>query len=251
MKKRIIFTLMIMIIIVLFTQCKKGLTDTISQNNIKLDSQKTKVSYIIGYDIGKNMKRSNLELDYDTFLTGLKEAMNAKESRITQEDQQKIMTAFQDEMQKKQLEEAEKSKKKNADWLDKNKKNKDIIVLPSGLQYRIITEGKGEKPKATDTVKTHYTGKLIDGTVFDSSVERGEPAEFPVNGVIRGWQEALQLMPVGSKWELFVPAELGYGPRGTGDKIGPNATLIFEIELLEVVKKDESPQGIDFNSLGK
>jgi len=129
---------------------------------------------------------------------------------------------------------ADKNQKEGEVFLAENKKKKGVITLPSGLQYQVIKEGTGKIPKATDTVTTHYRGTLIDGTEFDSSYKRGEPASFPVNGVIKGWTEALQLMKVGSKWQLFIPSNLAYGPQGAGQAIGPNATLIFEIELLSI-----------------
>jgi FKBP-type peptidyl-prolyl cis-trans isomerase FklB len=129
---------------------------------------------------------------------------------------------------------ADKNQKEGEVFLAENKKKKGVVTLPSGLQYRVITAGTGKIPKVTDTVTTHYRGTLIDGTEFDSSYKRGEPASFPVNGVVKGWTEALQLMKVGSKWQLFIPSNLAYGPQGAGQVIGPNATLIFEIELLSI-----------------
>jgi FKBP-type peptidyl-prolyl cis-trans isomerase len=132
------------------------------------------------------------------------------------------------------------NKKEGAEFLEANKTKEGVVTLPSGLQYKILTEGTGPKPAASDTVVCNYRGTLISGTEFDSSYKRGQPASFPVNGVIKGWTEALQLMPVGSKWQLFVPAELGYGDRGAGGEIGPGATLIFEVELLSIQGKDKS-----------
>lgn len=144
------------------------------------------------------------------------------------------MMAFQQEMSSKMKNLAEKNTKEGEAFLEANKKKSGVITLPSGLQYKILKEGNGAKPTATQTVKCHYRGTLIDGKEFDSSYKRGEPTEFPVGGVIKGWTEALQLMPVGSKWELYIPSTLAYGERGAGQTIGPNAVLIFEIELLSI-----------------
>jgi len=204
-----------------------------------LDSLKDKVSYAIGLSIGKNMKQDNVELDPDLLLRGLKDALSGAKPLLTEAQIQEAMVAFQKEMQAKAAEarkaSGEKSKKEGEEFLAANKKAAGVVTLPSGLQYKIIKKGNGKvSPKATDTVVTHYRGTLLDGTEFDSSIKRGEPAEFEVGGVIPGWTEALQLMKVGDKWELYVPAELAYGERGAGRAIGPNATLVFEVELLEI-----------------
>ncbi|HPD14410.1 MAG TPA: FKBP-type peptidyl-prolyl cis-trans isomerase [Planctomycetota bacterium] len=204
-----------------------------------MDSLKDKVSYAIGLSIGKNMKQDNVELDPDLLLRGLKDALSGAKPLLTEAQIQEAMVAFQKEMQAKAAEarkaSGEKSKKEGEEFLAANKKAAGVVTLPSGLQYKIIKKGNGKvSPKATDTVVTHYRGTLLDGTEFDSSIKRGEPAEFEVGGVIPGWTEALQLMKVGDKWELYVPAELAYGERGAGRAIGPNATLVFEVELLEI-----------------
>ncbi len=215
------------------------LAAAVAGEELQLDSLKDKVSYAIGLSIGKNMKQDNVELDPDLLLRGLKDALSGAKPLLTEAQIQEAMVAFQKEMQAKAAEarkaSGEKSKKEGEEFLAANKKAAGVVTLPSGLQYKIIKKGNGKvSPKATDTVVTHYRGTLLDGTEFDSSIKRGEPAEFEVGGVIPGWTEALQLMKVGDKWELYVPAELAYGERGAGRAIGPNATLVFEVELLEI-----------------
>ena len=209
-----------------------------------LETTKDKVSYSIGMDIGMNLKRQAIDINADALAAGLKDSLTGSDTQLTTEEMQKMLMKFQQELQAKARERAnelgEKNKKEGEAFLAENKKKKGVVTLPSGLQYKIITAAEGKSPKATDTVTTNYRGTLIDGTVFDSSYDRGEPATFPVNGVIKGWQEALPLMTVGSKWELVVPSDLAYGARGPGGAIGPNATLIFEVELLSIVESDEA-----------
>ncbi|MBN4054806.1 FKBP-type peptidyl-prolyl cis-trans isomerase, partial [Nitrospira defluvii] len=177
-------------------------------------------------------------LDPEALAAGIADMLSGREPRLTVEEVQSVMKAFQEEMRAKaevgQQAVAEKNKKEGEAFLKANKKKEGVIILTSGLQYKIIKEGNGKIPQKTDTVKTNYRGSLIDGTEFDSSYKRGEPTSFPVSAVISGWTEALQLMNVGSKWEHYVPSNLAYGPRGAGQMIGPNATLIFEIELLGI-----------------
>ncbi|MDZ7289160.1 MAG: FKBP-type peptidyl-prolyl cis-trans isomerase [candidate division KSB1 bacterium] len=204
-----------------------------------LENQKQKVSYSIGLDIGSNLKEGEIEIDMDALAQGIKDAMSGSTPLLTEEQVRETMHQFQQEMMTKRQESArqlaEKNKKEGEAFLAENAKKEGVITLPSGMQYKIIKQGTGRKPALTDEVTTHYRGTLIDGTEFDSSYKRGEPVSFPVNGVIAGWTEALQLMPVGSKWELFIPSKLAYGERGAGrGVIGPNATLIFEIELLAI-----------------
>lgn len=204
-----------------------------------LKSLKDKVSYAIGLNIGKNMKRDQVDIDPDLIARGLRDALADAKPLLTDEQVQEAMVAFQKEMQAKQADArktaGEKAKKEGEDFLADNKKKEGIVTLPSGLQYKVIQSGKGKaSPKATDTVVTHYRGTLLDGTEFDSSIKRGEPAEFEVGGVIAGWTEALQLMHVGDKWQLFVPARLAYGEKGAGRAIGPNETLVFEVELIDI-----------------
>ena len=173
----------------------------------------------------------------------MKDAAAGSKTRLTDEEAKAVLTEVQNEVRKEQQEKTQEAAAKNKTegdaFLAGNKKKDGIVTLPSGLQYKIMTEGKGPKPAATDTVVCNYRGTLINGTEFDSSYKRGEPATFPVGGVIKGWTEALQLMPVGSKWQLFIPSDLAYGERGAGADIGPNATLIFEVELISIKSKDQ------------
>lgn len=210
----------------------------------ELKTEKDKVSYILGHQIGSNFKRGGVEVNIDVFKAAIEEALAGKNSSLSQEETQKIMTAFQTSMQSKMeaknKEQGDKNTKEGKAFLADNGKKPGVKTLPSGLQYKVLKDGSGESPKATDTVKTHYKGTLINGTEFDSSYKRGEPAEFPVGGVIKGWTEALQLMKPGAKWQLFVPSELAYGAAGAGPDIGPNSTLIFEVELLSVKGKETS-----------
>lgn len=203
-----------------------------------LKTKKDKVSYVIGVNVGKGMQQQSIDIDPDIFAKGLKDAMTGAKTAMTDEEMRQVLTAFQKEMAEKQAEKmkvvAEKNKKEGEAFLAANKKKKGVKTLPSGLQYKVIKEGTGEMPKLTDTVTTNYRGTLIDGTEFDSSYKRGQPAKFLVKGVIAGWTEALQLMKVGSTWQLFIPSSLAYGERGAGNIIGPNATLIFDIELISI-----------------
>jgi len=201
-------------------------------------TQKEKVSYSIGINIGKNMKMQGLDIDQGFFTQGLKDGLNNAKTAMSDKDMEATMKTFSQEMttkmQAKQKSDGEKNSKAGEAFLAANKKKDGVITLPSGLQYKILKAGTGAKPTASQTVTCNYRGTLIDGTEFDSSYKRGEPAEFPVGQVIKGWVEALQLMPVGSKWQLFIPSDLAYGPNGQGPVIGPNAVLIFDIELLSI-----------------
>ncbi len=208
-------------------------------NKPDLKSDKGQASYAIGQQIGKNLKAQNIEIDAKTLAASLADATTGK-SEMTEEQIQKAMMKLQEMAMKKQQEEGEANKKKSADFLEKNKTAAGVKVTASGLQYSVMKEGDGPMPKKEDSVKCHYTGTLIDGTKFDSSVDRGQPAEFPVAGVIPGWTEALQMMKVGSKWKLVIPPELAYGPAGRPG-IPPNSTLVFEVELLEIVKPGAKP----------
>ncbi len=205
----------------------------------ELKTDKEKLSYSIGMDIGKSFKQQSIDLDIDLMAQAIKDILAGSKTKLTEDEAQTALNNFRQEkmaqMQKERDESAQKNKTEGDAFLAENKTKPDVKTTASGLQYKVLQEGKGEKPKATDTVKTNYKGTLINGTEFDSSYTRGEPATFRVDEVIPGWKEALQLMPVGSKWQLFVPATLGYGESGAGQVIGPNATLIFEIELLEIV----------------
>ena len=203
----------------------------LAEEKTELKTQKDKQSYAIGHDMGNNLKKNGIEIDPDLIVKGLKDALSGGKPLLTEQESKDAIATMQKEWAKNF---SEKNKKEGEAFLAENKKKSGIKALPSGLQYKVITEGKGKSPKATETVTVHYRGTLIDGTEFDSSYKRGQPATFPVGGVIKGWTEALQLMKVGSKWQLFIPSNLAYGPQGAGQVIGPNATLIFEIELLAI-----------------
>ncbi|MEO1835688.1 MAG: FKBP-type peptidyl-prolyl cis-trans isomerase [Akkermansiaceae bacterium] len=209
----------------------------------KLESDMDKASYLIGRNIGETISADGIELNVDNMVAGLREALAGKDARIAEADANKIMEKFQAEMQAKMQAKAKSKSLANVEagqkFLEENKKREGVTVTESGLQYEVITVGTGDKPTALDTVKVHYHGTLMDGKVFDSSVERKQPAEFQVGGVIAGWTEALQLMPVGSKWKLTIPAKLAYGGQGAGRDIGPHATLIFEVELLSIKGKEK------------
>lgn len=208
----------------------------VSKSDFK--TQKDSVSYSIGADIGKNLKMNDLDVELKMLYMGMRDAMLDSVTVLTEEEMQDCMVRYQTELMAKKDEKNQVIGKTNKEagekFLADNAKKEGVVTLPSGLQYKVITKGNGASPKATDKVTTHYRGSLIDGTVFDESYQRGEPIEFPVNGVIAGWTEVLQLMKVGDKWEVYIPSNLAYGDRGAGAAIGPNATLIFTIELLKV-----------------
>jgi FKBP-type peptidyl-prolyl cis-trans isomerase len=203
-----------------------------------LTTQKDKISYALGMNVGTNLQRQSLDVDPAILLQGLKDGLAGSKPLLTEEEARTLLTQLQEDMRKKQAEKAQQmgaaNKTEGEAFLAANKNKEGVVTLPSGLQYKILKTGTGPKPTASDSVVCNYRGTLINGTEFDSSYKRGQPATFPVNGVIKGWTEALQLMPVGSKWQLFVPASLAYGDRGAGADIGPNATLIFEVELLSI-----------------
>ncbi len=203
-----------------------------------LKTEKDRISYGIGMDIGESMKRQSIDINPDVLAQGIKDVFSGGKLLLTEEELRNTMENFNKDMmakQKIQMQElSDKNKKEGEAFLAENKKKEGVVSLPSGLQYKVIKEGEGNIPKATDTVTVHYRGSLIDGTEFDSSYGRGEPIIFPVKGVIPGWSEALQLMKTGSKWQLFIPSNLAYGERGKGGIIGPNATLVFDVELLSI-----------------
>jgi FKBP-type peptidyl-prolyl cis-trans isomerase FklB len=216
----------------------------LAQDKPQLKDQKDKASYSIGYDIGSTFKKQNVELNADALFAGFKDALAAKEAALSKEEREKTLEAFQKEMMEKQVAASKEAATKNAaegeKFLAENKNKEGIKTTASGLQYKVLKEGSGPTPKETDTVVTNYKGTLLDGTEFDSSYKRNEPMTFPVNRVIKGWTEALQLMKPGAKYQLFIPSALAYGERGAGRDIGPNATLIFEVELLSI-KPPEAP----------
>lgn len=191
------------------------------------------VSYALGLSIGQNFKASGIKaITSEDFIAGLQDALAEREPQMTTERAREVINQL---FMRLQQEESELNAAAGKEYQEIMRHKSGVVTLPNGLQYEIIKEGSGAKPKATDKVRVHYHGTLINGVVFDSSVERGEPAEFPLNAVIPGWTEILQLMPVGSKWRVVMPSELAYGSRGAGDVIRPNMTLIFEIELLDIV----------------
>jgi len=200
--------------------------------------EKEKLGYSIGMDIGSSLKGQGIELDVDSLTKGLKDAYTGGKTLLTDEESRQAIEEFQKKMMERQAEamkkQAEKNQAEGEKFLAENGKKEGVKTLPSGLQYKVITPGTGKSPQATDSVTTHYKGSLVDGTEFDSSYRRGQPATFPVSGVIPGWTEALQLMKEGAKWQLFLPPSLAYGERGVGRDIGPNSTLIFEVELISV-----------------
>jgi len=210
-------------------------------------SRKEKFSYALGMNIGnglgQNLKKQSVDFDPSLVANGLKDSLSGGKTLMTVEEAQVVLKEVQVEMQKEQQEKmkeaAERNRSSGDAFLAANKDKEGVVTLPSGLQYKILTEGTGPKPTADDSVVCNYRGTLVDGKEFDSSYKRGQPATFPVKGVIKGWTEALQLMPVGSKWELFVPPGLAYGEQGVGADIGPNSTLIFEVDLVSIKERDQ------------
>jgi FKBP-type peptidyl-prolyl cis-trans isomerase len=214
------------------------------QKDQQLKDQKEKASYSIGHELGASLKKGNMEVNPDVLLKGLRDGLSGAKSLLTEEQIKETMAAFQKEMMEKQAaaqkELGEKNQAAGEKFLAENKKKEGVKTTASGLQYKVLKEGSGDSPKETDTVVTNYKGTLLDGTEFDSSYKRNEPATFPVNRVIKGWTEALMLMKPGAKYQLWIPAALGYGERGVGKDIGPNSTLVFEVELLSI-KPPEPP----------
>ena len=216
---------------------------------VTLTTQKEKASYAIGMNVGKNLKQSlkrdDVDISNELLLRGMRDALSGNKLLLTDAESEEVLKTLEASVRKHKEEAEAAAAAKNASegtaFLAENKSKPGVVTLPSGLQYKVITEGKGPKPTASDVVECNYKGTLVDGTEFDSSVKRGRPATFPVGQVIKGWTEALQLMPVGSKWELYIPPALGYGQRGTPNgPIGPNATLIFEVELVSIQPKPEA-----------
>jgi len=217
-----------------------------TQPVLTLKTQKDKVSYALGANLGMNLHNQSVDVDTAIVLRGLKDALAGGKLLLTDDEAKAALTQLQTDLRNKQMEKmkeaADLNKKAGTYFLEANKAKEGVVTLPSGLQYKILTAGTGPKPAATDTVSCNYRGTLLDGTEFDSSYKRGQPASFPVTGVIKGWTEALQLMPVGSKWQLYIPSDLAYGDRGADPRsgIGPGATLIFEVELLSIQDKAKS-----------
>ncbi len=241
MKKIYLSTLAIALIGITMAGCNEDKTaKTKTAETPALTTQEQKVGYAIGAQIGAQLAMTKDDIDSKALISGLTDAMDGAALKLTDPQMQEAKMAFQKSVQEKAQKEmmklAETNKAEGEKFLAENKTKEGVVTLPSGLQYKIVQAGTGATPTATDTVVTHYTGTLLNGKVFDSSVQRGEPATFPVNGVIPGWTEALQHMKVGGKWQLFIPADLAYGERGAGQMIAPNSTLIFDIELLEIKK---------------
>jgi FKBP-type peptidyl-prolyl cis-trans isomerase FklB len=211
----------------------------------ELKTDKDKLSYALGMNFGENLRKQGLDLDPAMFAKAFAEAFNTGKTAMSEQDMQAVLMAKAQELRAKQAaaqaEKADQAQKEGEKFLADNKSKEGVVTLPSGLQYKILKQGTGEKPTLEDTVVCNYKGTLLNGTEFDASEKHGGPASFPVKGVIPGWTEALQLMPVGSKWQLFVPANLAYGAQGPPD-IGPNATLIFEVELVSI-QKAAAPAG--------
>lgn len=234
MKNSIIYVFVVALIVAA-TSCQQG-----GPASVKLETSADSVSYAIGVLVGSNNKQQlqtapgSDEMNIEAMAAAFRSASLGEEVKISEEDANAIVQKFFRDASER---EAQTNLEEGNKFLEENGKREGVTTTESGLQYEVLTEGTGAKPAATDKVRVHYHGTLIDGTVFDSSVDRGEPAVFGVNQVISGWTEALQLMPVGSKWKVFIPANLAYGPRGAGADIGPNSALIFEVELLEIVEE--------------
>jgi FKBP-type peptidyl-prolyl cis-trans isomerase len=214
--------------------------DSPTKQKKKLKTEKEKISYSLGVEIGRSFKELKKEIDMDTLWKGFSDSIHGRELLMSEQDsravKQKFLTRIQKQRKSKRENMADNNKKEGMTFLLENKTKAGVITTKSGLQYIVLRKGDGDKPKETDQVKVHYRGTLLNGDEFDSSYKRGKPAEFQLNQVIKGWQEGLQLMSPGSKYKFFIPSELGYGERGASSTIGPNATLIFEVELLDIVK---------------
>ncbi len=231
------------------TAKKTPATPAKGATTLTLKTQKEKASYALGMNIGSTLKRQGVTAQVDPAIVarGLRDSMGAGKTLLTEEEEKTVLMQLQTEVRQQQQAKAHDeglvNRKEGETFLAANKTKEGVVTLPSGLQYKILKEGNGPKPTASDTVSCNYRGTLVSGKEFDSSYKRGEPTSFPVSGVIKGWTEALQLMPVGSKWQLFVPAELAYGDRSPSPDIGPGDTLIFEVELLSIgEQKKEEPK---------
>ncbi len=228
----------LLVLIILIFSTINCFADEKKEESIEKADLEKQISYALGYDIFDKLKE-NFDLDLDSFIMGARDNFE-KQPKLTEEKLKQTLVSYQRIARQKQIErikiESKENREKGLKFLEDNKLKTGIVTLPSGLQYRVITAGDGALPKASDTVECHYKGTLIDGTVFDSSYQRGKPATFQVGGVIQGWIDALQLMKVGSKWELYIPSDLAYGDRGAGALIKPGSTLVFEVELLGIVE---------------
>ena len=205
-------------------------------NASELKTDKDKLSYIFGVQVGQGLRAEGVELEMDAFTAGIKDMLAGNNSQIDSAQAQILVSDYQEKKQQEMAKVSAKKQNESSTFLANNAKKDGVFVTASGLQYKIVEKGKGKSPTSENKVIAHYTGKLLDGTVFDSSHDRGEPATFTVSGVIKGWQEALPMMKEGGKWQIVVPANLAYGDRGVGNLIGPNETLIFDIELVSISK---------------
>ena len=219
----------------LLTVCAFVLSySALAQDTIELSTDKKKFSYVVGFQIGQRLKSDNMDLDPKAVALAIRDVLDGSSPKLSPEQMQAIVQSYQQEQMEERVALAAANQSAGDEYLAANKSNEGVVELPSGLQYKEITAGAGKTPQAGDTVLVHYRGTLLNGEEFDSSYGRGEPAAIPLEGVIPGWQEALQLMSEGAKWEVFIPSNLAYGEQGAGTSIGPNETLVFEIELLEV-----------------
>ncbi|MFO7728249.1 MAG: FKBP-type peptidyl-prolyl cis-trans isomerase [Desulfonatronovibrio sp.] len=221
------------------TACGQSETETgTAEQPVTLETSTEKASYALGMDIGNNISQGEMSIDVDVLLRGLRDGLENNDPLMSEDEQMEALMALQQEFMEAQAEKTQQQAQQNIEegtaFMDEFRERENVVETESGILYRVITEGEGEKPEAEDVVTVHYQGTTVDGTVFDSSIERGEPATFPLNQVIPGWTEILQLMPQGSKWEVVIPPEQTYGDQEAGPQIGPNSTLIFEIELIEV-----------------
>ena len=232
----------VMAISMFFCACGNCAESNISKEKIDSDKQ-VKYGYALGSDVGRNLKKQNFDFDVNAFIAGFKAAFTGTESKMTEEEIGNALQEFQSEMITKMMEERAKKATENKEagekFLAENKTKEGVKTTESGLQYIVEKEGEGENPAAEDIVEVHYRGTLLDGTEFDSSYKRNEPAKFPLNRVIKGWTEGVQLMKKGAKYKFFIPSELAYGEGGAGEHIGPNSTLIFEVELLSFEKANK------------
>ena len=219
---------------VIFAVCCYLAPALATEGGITLDTDQKRISYAIGLSTAQSIARQGVELDLNTFMTGVRDAIEGVPPRLTQEEFKAALANATSSVNDKLKERAKSNLEAGLAFMHENKAKKEVVELSNGIQYKELRKGSGKRPKVEDTVVVHYEGSLIDGTVFDSSKARGEPATFPINGVIQGWQEVLPLMATGSRWQVVIPPKLAYGIQGAGAGIGPNETLVFEIELLEI-----------------
>ncbi len=232
-KKFVVVVSAVATLLVMLTSCNEK---NVPKKSVEMKTYKDSLSYTFGVDMGNYLKSAGQKINVDIFADAVKSVLDGKDLKLTDEQMTAIQEKMREDMMKKSEEASSMNKEFGSKFLEENKKKEGVKVTESGLQYEILKEGTGLKPTIEHTVKVHYTGTTLDGKVFDSSVERGTPAEFPLNGVIKGWTEGLQLMKVGAKYKFYIPSELAYGERGAGAMIEPNSALIFEVELLEIVK---------------